>query len=242
MPRFFLHTLLALLLACAACTPSVQEVVLPDQDRVIVAGEAPGAEAPVQGLVRIVQVYGRETLKVGEAENFRLRLSPGFAQPVEYLWDFGDGTLSVGNNVVHRYTRPGRYTVTVVARNMINADTARLAVAVPSGWSSLLPTTPSVPVATPSSFEAGQIVWVTGIHATGPVAERDAATYTGAGYRAGVVSVSKTGATQYYVIVGGYRTEREAIGDRANLLRVDDRPLWLMRLTAGEESEGARMP
>lgn len=180
-------------------------------------------------------MYGRETLSVGEAENFRLRLAPGFAQPVEYVWDFGDGTRAAGNNVVQRYERPGRYIVTAVVRNAVSADTARLAVVI-------APTRRSMRSASaPPLFDAGQIVWVTGIHGSRLAAKRDAARYTEAGHRAGIVAAAKTGTTQYYVIVGGYQTEAEALAARRRVLRVEDRPLWLMQLTAARPG-GGRVP
>jgi PKD repeat protein len=37
------------------------------------------------------------------------------AQPViTYLWEFGDGTTGSGPSPAHVYSRPGRYTVTLV--------------------------------------------------------------------------------------------------------------------------------
>jgi len=37
------------------------------------------------------------------------------AQPViAYLWEFGDGTTGSGQSPTHTYSRPGRYTVTLV--------------------------------------------------------------------------------------------------------------------------------
>ena len=41
------------------------------------------------------------------------RLIPG--QPgIAYLWEFGDGTTGSGQSPTHTYSRPGRYTVTLV--------------------------------------------------------------------------------------------------------------------------------
>lgn len=223
----------------------MQEPIGSGADSTAVTAEMPDVLLPTQGRVQIVQLYGRQTLTVGEAENYRVRLAPGFAQPVEYQWDFGDGTLSVGNNVVRRYTRPGRYTITAIARNAVNADTARVAVVVTSDrLAPPPPTEPSlVTLSAPPHFEAGQIVWVTGIYPTRHSAENDAALYAEARHRAGVVSAKKAGTTQYYVVVGGYRTENEAVRARADVLRVDDRPLWLMRLSSDDALiQGARSP
>ncbi len=41
---------------------------------------------------------------------------------VEWRWDFGDGTSGSGAQVVHRYARPGNYTVTLVVRDNGGAE------------------------------------------------------------------------------------------------------------------------
>jgi hypothetical protein len=51
-----------------------------------------------------------------------VRLTRTSSTPVEYYWDFGDGTLAEGNNAVHHYRRPGRYRLTVTARNRQGRD------------------------------------------------------------------------------------------------------------------------
>jgi PKD repeat protein len=33
--------------------------------------------------------------------------------PVAYLWDFGDGETSIEESPSHKYTRPGKYTVSL---------------------------------------------------------------------------------------------------------------------------------
>lgn len=72
--------------------------------------------------VRIVAVYGRRQLTVGKAENYRARTAAGAEQPVIFRWSMGDGTRAVGNNVTHRYERPGRYRIIVTARNAKGTD------------------------------------------------------------------------------------------------------------------------
>ena len=74
--------------------------------------EDPEADEPVvvQGVLTqppvITEMYGRRTLQVGELENFRVRLGPGATAPIRYRWDFGDGIVSIGNNVTHTYFAP----------------------------------------------------------------------------------------------------------------------------------------
>ncbi len=104
----------------------------------------------------IVEVYGRRTLQAGEVENFRVRIAPGFAWPLQYAWDFGDGIISVGNNVTHRFTRPGTYTLTVIARNDVNSDTAFAAILVTPA--PITPPRPSEPVAAAGSL-SGRGTW-----------------------------------------------------------------------------------
>lgn len=72
--------------------------------------------------VRIDTLYGSRNLVVGHEENYRVRIQPDAAWPVIYDWDMGDGVRSRGNNVVHRYQKPGYYTLRVVAHNRYDAD------------------------------------------------------------------------------------------------------------------------
>ena len=60
--------------------------------------------------------------------HFRARVSDRSARPVNYLWDLGDGTLSVGALVSYAYATPGVYTVVVVARNAAGRDTLKVPV------------------------------------------------------------------------------------------------------------------
>lgn len=47
-----------------------------------------------------------------------------------YHWDFGDGNTSTGTNVVHHYTVPGMYIVTLTASNTGASDTATRTISV----------------------------------------------------------------------------------------------------------------
>lgn len=70
----------------------------------------------------IVAIYGRRTLEVGEVEHFHVRVQSGLRWPVQHEWDMGDGTISPGNNISHRFDAPGTYIVTVRSRNIAGAD------------------------------------------------------------------------------------------------------------------------
>jgi hypothetical protein len=83
--------------------------------------------------VRLVEIVGPRTLEVGAVGHFRARVSDRSARPVNYLWDLGDGTLSVGALVSYAYATPGPYTVTVVARNAAGRDTLEVPVYVEEG-------------------------------------------------------------------------------------------------------------
>lgn len=92
---------------------------------------------------RIVKVYGREQLLVGEYEHFWVELGPGTERPSIFRWAMGDGTFAAGNYITHRYLKPGRYPVTVYARNRLGyaLDTAWVMVTqVEPGMLEVIPT------------------------------------------------------------------------------------------------------
>jgi PKD repeat protein/Zn-dependent protease len=45
--------------------------------------------------------------------------------PLQYLWNFGDGTTSPEMNPTHTYTANGKYTVTLVVKNSFGEDTRK---------------------------------------------------------------------------------------------------------------------
>ncbi len=103
-----------------------------------------GAAAAYDGSrpVRIVGMYGPTSLHVGEAANFRARRNDGAATPVVYRWKMGDGTRAEGNNVAHRYKRPGQFRIVATARNSKGSDSDTLWVTVSE------PPAPVAPAAT----------------------------------------------------------------------------------------------
>ena len=84
--------------------------------------------------VRLVDIAAPTALNAGSVGHFRAQVAPESLRPVNYLWDFGDGTLSVGTLVSHAYATPGTYTLTVTARNARGRDTlsAQVMVATPT--------------------------------------------------------------------------------------------------------------
>ena len=231
-PFFPLALLLAL--AASACAPALYEPAdsdtqaAADSARVRPVAEADADPSSLRGSVEIVEVYGRRSLQAGEEENFRVRIAPGFAWPLQYAWDFGDGIISVGNNVTHRFTRPGTYTLTVTARNDVNSDTAFASILVTPA--PISPTRPSEPVAAADPFRPGDMVWVAGIYPQPDSARKWASVFVDAGLRAAVLPTYQGLDEAYLVAVGGYRTEAEAQRARADVLQARDTPLWLLRL------------
>lgn len=70
-------------------------------------GEAPQIQA----------IEGPTQLNVGEPGSYQARLLRSGTSPVEYRWEWGDGTTSTGLSATHSYSTPGSYTVRFVASN-----------------------------------------------------------------------------------------------------------------------------
>ncbi len=62
-----------------------------------------------------------ENPKEGEKINFTDLSSDLDGEIVEWRWDFGDGTISYNEDVVHVYNKPGEYTVTLEVRDNMGA-------------------------------------------------------------------------------------------------------------------------
>jgi hypothetical protein len=96
-------------------------VVIP----VILTVEEEAGEAPVTGFI-----FEPSAPLVGEVIQFT-NLTTG-TEPIEYLWDFGDGATNTEENPTHIYTTGGLYTITLTATNDFGMDvyTAALPVTV----------------------------------------------------------------------------------------------------------------
>ncbi len=113
---------------------------------------APSADRPV----RLVDIAAPRTLDAGGVGHFRAQVAPESMRPVNYLWDFGDGTLSVGTLVSHAYTSPGTYTLMVTARNERGRDTltAQVTVEVPREDAGVESPTSAAPASAPEEAAA----------------------------------------------------------------------------------------
>lgn len=99
------------------------------QARALLVLPAPSASPEEPGTTRerpappeIVAIYGPRTLQAGQLHHFHVRVRSGLRWPVEHEWDMGDGTISPGNNISHRYQTPGTYVITVRSRNIGGMD------------------------------------------------------------------------------------------------------------------------
>ena len=95
--------------------------------------------------VRIVQIYGRDTLEVGELETYRVRVNAPYA--TAYNWIISDGTEIGGNPIVYRFDEPGRYTIVATATNPKGRSSDTLEVLVMGEW-------PRPPVSEAKTVEA----------------------------------------------------------------------------------------
>jgi hypothetical protein len=94
-------------------------------NRVVVlqACDLPGACATGEGVVRISNVAPRVNAgrdrrgRRGRRLRFRARIREPGPDAVRVTWNFGDRRRGKGRSVAHAYRRPGRYRVTVTARD-----------------------------------------------------------------------------------------------------------------------------
>ena len=175
----------------------------------------------------IIEMYGRRTLQVGELENFRVRLAPGATGPIRYRWDFGDGIVSVGNNVTHTYFAPGTYPVVAVARNAAGADTMRATITVPGTVPA--PSPRSAPPANVDTAPPDGFGWVIGTFSDPGLAETLAAEARSAGRETRVLTHEPfRRPTVYRVVVGRYQTEAAAERQRSRVQALASAPVWLL--------------
>jgi len=199
--------------------------------------------------VRIDSLYGSRVTEVGREENYRARLSPGQAWPVQYWWDMGDGVRALGNNIVHRYREPGYYTVRVTARNQYGADSTYAVVrVVPEGEGRLIapepaPADPAVgntdrrpiddggqPARDVELAEGEFYAWSIETHFVESVAQAAVREYRAAGLSSARLYADRSGggSVAYRVVVGRYTTSRTALREKTAIEDMSGRTISLI--------------
>ncbi len=80
---------------------------------------------------RVLAIDGPATLETGQPGAFTAATNENrVSRPVDYRWDWGDGTSSVGLTASHSYTAPGTYTVRFTASNRGGSDSRSMSVRV----------------------------------------------------------------------------------------------------------------
>ena len=81
--------------------------------------------------VEVLSLDGPSRVPLGEPVTFTATVNTSATTPVDYRWDFGDGTSEMGGQTVtHTYEQPGSYTVSFTAANCGGSDTKTLTVEV----------------------------------------------------------------------------------------------------------------
>ena len=211
--------------------------------------------------VRLLQIVEPETLPARAVGHFRARIADGAGQPVNYLWDLGDGTLSIGALVSHAYSAPGTYAVSVVARNAISADTLRTQIRVapaPSAPDTVVAapieeteSAEAVEKASPSSgrrgltvprtalfgsgglsLEKGGYTWVLATDLWAERAQDRMRIYRLQGYRADIyIDTTGRGSPAHRIVVGQFATAGQARAARPWLPDAAAN-VWLLELTS----------
>ena len=75
----------------------------------MLAGDRPAAGGAWAPFV-LAQAFAPNTpVRLEEARADLARTLPATVRTATFRWDFGDGTMALGHEAVHRYARPGRY-------------------------------------------------------------------------------------------------------------------------------------
>ncbi len=110
--RFFL----ILLLACSALLPAYGIAALP--------------EGKDSGFIVVASTPAADFYTSTQTGTVPLRISffdrSSGTLPLQYLWNFGDGTTSLEENPTHIYTANGKYTVTLTVKNSFGEDTRKI--------------------------------------------------------------------------------------------------------------------
>ena len=80
--------------------------------------------------VEITAVTGPDELEVDEEGTFEAAVNEDAGEPLEFSWEFGDGTTADGLMATHAYSEEGEYEVTFTASNPENEDSESISVTV----------------------------------------------------------------------------------------------------------------
>lgn len=80
--------------------------------------------------VEITAVDGPDELEVNEEGTFEAAINEDAGEPLEFSWEFGDGTTAAGLMATHAYSQEGEYEVTFTASNPENEVSETLSVTV----------------------------------------------------------------------------------------------------------------
>jgi hypothetical protein len=100
-----------------ACTLDGQPTAIADGHRAVLSQDPPTAvTARTWAPFSFLGTYHARTVIRLAEDGTQLRTTlPREALERAWLWQFGDGTHTVGWTVAHRYVRPGRYRISVAA-------------------------------------------------------------------------------------------------------------------------------
>lgn len=198
--------------------------------------------------IRIVAIYGPRSVRVGEEANYRVRLADGTKRPVIYRWNLGDGTLAEGNNVTHRFMKPGKYRLQATVQNRTGSDTQAIEVVVTGNVIIPVPavdeetpvaeasprertvsTTPEPAVSPresafhgsqPLSWDGSRFTLIVATSSDRKDAERVAVDLRRRGLRSGIyLDDTGFGTPVYRIVVGDFANEQAAVRGREALLQ-----------------------
>jgi hypothetical protein len=177
----------------------------------------------------------------------------------------GDGASLAGNNVLQRYEHPGTYTISVVARNSLSADTLTTLVEVqprpgqapePEEVVAEQQSQDESAAASrrvwyrpgelrgmkPVSRSEGGYGWVVGSYLESRTAEQLMRQFRVKGFRTAVIADSRPGAsTAYRVVVGQFASTGRALSAKREIQRLIATPITLLDIANPSVAVGGRV-